>query len=490
MSDDGKDICSFPAQGDPLTSNINVINRTTTVVSVNMQCVNIQGLDSGSVLVNATQSNCPVWNTIVANPENIVLNGTNVNDSGTPGTSVAFNPAASILGVINDGQQAVIVGSGTGPNQAALTFTWSITAGMGGTLSSAAGTLDPNGTGQPNGQSATNQTIFSCPAAPAATQTFTIQLVMNDGADAGSCDPNFTTGTVQIECSNPAPCGGQPTAPSGTAVGTQACDTNGTMTAAPPFMGTYPYAATSTVDPTGLVCCAPICNGTGPVATPANSTGTCTGGLVNNGSGCCVALLPCTTAGQANCVKCAGNDGTHGGLTNGVCSQTEADFVAYDILTGKATAPGNDPAGSCYACLYANTCLDDTHFGDTGRECSDTVITGPSGAGGAGSADQTLCEAVISCVLGSSTSTTATCATSSISTCYCGTAPVLGTCGGSASAANGVCDTAIAAALGFPVADGTDNLAQFTTGTVAGGVANQIFNCAEGAGCSACTGKN
>jgi hypothetical protein len=474
-SDDGKVSCSYPAAGDALTSNISVANRTTTVVNVNMQCVNNQGLDSGSVLVNAVQSNCPVWNTIVVNPENITLDGGNVNDSGAPGTAIAFNPSAAITASINMGQSAVVVGSGTGPNQGALTFAWSVN-GTGATIAPAAGVLDPNGTGQPNGQSATNQTVFSCPPVGTAQATFTISLDMTDGPvpEGGACDAQFTHGTVQVTCVNPAPCGGAPLAPAGTGVGLQVCTVTPGGAAAPPLVSggvSYPYATTATTDQ-GNVCCAPICNGTGPVATPANGTGTCTGGLVNNGQGCCVPLQPCTTVGQANCVKCGLNDKTTGSLANGVCTSTEAKFVQHDINKGKATGAGADPAGSCYACLAANTCLDDTHFNDQNHECGDPAMTTGTTA---------QCGAVLDCILASSCSGTAT------SVCYCGTADLLTTCQGNpANAVNGSCDAQIAAGLGFTTLDGTDNTAHFTDGDKAAGIADQIFNCAVNAGCTAC----
>ena len=183
-------------------------------------------------------------------------------------------------------------------------------------------------------------------------------------------------------------------------------------------------------------------------------------------------LAPCTTAGQTNCVQCAGNNKTTGALANGLCTATQASFVQRDIDKGVATAAGNDPSGSCYDCLFQNTCLDDTHFGDTGRDCGDSTIT-------TGTAAQ--CLAVVSCVLGSS------CSASTTVACYCGTAPENTTCQGNpASAVNGVCDAQIAAGLGFSTQDGTDVTAHFTDGDKAAGVADQIFNCAVNSGCSAC----
>ncbi len=503
-SDDGKVTCSFPAVGDALVSNITVVNRTTTIVNVNMQCVNNQGLDSGSVLVNAVQSNCPDWNTIVVNPENIALtgggnaDGSTVNTTGTPGTSVAFSPTQSIIAVINDAQSAVVVGSGTGPQQSALTFNWTILSQTGsgtGTISSAAGTLDPNGTGQPNGQSATNQTIFTCPAAGTPTQTFTLQLVMTDGPvpDGGSCDANFTTGTVQVQCLNPAPCGGNPLIAGGTpAVGTY-CGS----------VGTTPYVVTgSSVHDTGTpadLCCNPVSctapavagNFSAVTVGSSASTATCTGTNQNNGLGCCGPLVPCTAAGQLNCVKCQGS-------TGGICTATEALVVQHDIDKNGVAAAGNSPSTSCYACLQGAGCLDDMpSIGDVNHECGDSVIV----HGGTVGTLAQECLNVVSCIFGSdnpatdplaSASTdvgysTGNCSSTVTATCYCGTAAVAGNCGGTASAANGVCSGAIAAGSGFPVADGTDNLGHFAPdSTYASGMATQVFKCAVNSSCSTC----
>jgi hypothetical protein len=122
------------------------------------------------------------------------------------------------------------------------------------------------------------------------------------------------------------------------------------------------------------------------------------------------------------------NDKTTGPLANGLCTPTEAAFVQHDIDKKVATAPGNDPASSCYACLYNNGCIDDTHFNDFNLECGDPTIT-------TGTAAQ--CLAIVDCILGSS------CAAQGL--------------GG-----------------------------KFTDLTRAGGIADQIFNCAAIDNCTAC----
>ncbi len=489
-SDDGAFTCSFPAVDAMVTNNISVVNRTTTVVNVNLQCVNNQGLDSGSVLINTTQSNCPVWNTLVANPLNITLNGgANVNDAGTPGTSVAFMPGMPIVAQINAGQSLVLIGSATAPNPGALVFNWSVDApGMNSFLSSALGQLDPNS----SDAGTTNQTVFTCPPPPATLQTYTARLVLNDGADAAGCDAALTTATVQITCNTTAACGGQPTAPAGTASGLQnVCDSNGTTTLAPPLSGTYPYVSTTTVDPSGVVCCAPICGGVGAVATPPNGTGTCASGA-NDGTGCCAALSPCTHAGQANCVSCTGS-------TGGTCTADEAFFVQKDITQNKVTAPvaatGTYPAASCYACLLSHSCVDSPSHHVSGVECGDFTGNFTNGSGAsvpAASTCQTLLHDLVdpakdACLFGNS-------GVGNDTFCYCGT----GGYGTGSGAGPTTCSAAAAAALNG--VDTTDELAGFgstTPGTnlnnynsdsaEPSAVANAFAECARGGGTTVAT---
>jgi hypothetical protein len=450
--------CQYPAPGMANATDITIANRTTTTANINMQCTVDQGLDAGNLLVNGMTNNCPVWNSIVANPVNVTLNmGANVNDSGTPGSSAFFpNSGMPVPAVIQDGQSLVLVAGATAPNPGALTFTWTTS---GGTLSSAAGSIDPNSTDA----GVTNQTVFTCPAT-GATTTETITLTLADGAPAANCSTALTTATVQVTCSNPGICGGAPFATSNGG----ACLLNGNPAGNDP--AGFPFVTNGTTDPAnpGDFCCSGACgDGTvGPVSTPFSATGTCTSPLVNNGAGCCVSLLPCTTAGQLNCVKCQGN-------STGLCSPTEAIFVQHDITKHVATAPGNDPTGSCYACAYSADCINNTQFGDTGKECEDPIQTFGTAA---------ECQSVISCIL------TSDCSASAVAPCYCGTLGLATTCQGTSGVAvNGACDTQIAAGLGFPLGDGTDNTAKLENTAYAAGRADQIFQCAVVAnGCTAC----
>jgi hypothetical protein len=185
-------------------------------------------------------------------------------------------------------------------------------------------------------------------------------------------------------------------------------------------------------------------------------------------------LAPCTSSGQTGCVQCQYNNGAGSSLPNAdqVCTPTEAALVEHDIASALATAPGPDPNGSCYQCAALSGCLDDSQFADTGHECEDLT----------GAGDPAACQATLACILASS------CGATALSTCYCGTAPVSGSCAavGSSNAANGACVNAEAAGLGFAANDGLDILKNFTSTTLPAGVANNIFQCATSNGCTAC----
>jgi len=192
-----------------------------------------------------------------------------------------------------------------------------------------------------------------------------------------------------------------------------------------------------------------------------------------SGNGDASAVAPCTLAGQRDCVECQGNDKPPN--ADKTCTPTEAKFVQRDIESHLATAPGPDPAGSCYECLLQNTCIDDTRFGDTGHECGDAAITVGS---------ETECEAIVDCVLATS------CSASSVAACYCGglTSAQCAAANGGKSPPLGAC--AAEEYAGFPGAssegDGAFIAGRYTSARYAGGLANALFNCAVNAGCVAC----
>jgi hypothetical protein len=182
-------------------------------------------------------------------------------------------------------------------------------------------------------------------------------------------------------------------------------------------------------------------------------------------------LHPCVVAGDTSCVQCQYNDlPPKGDMT---CTPTEAAIVQHDIATGRSTRAGPSDPSSCYECLVnVGSCIDDTRFGDRGHECEDPLVTGTAAQ----------CQATLACIFQEE------CAAAAVSICYCGTAGLLTTCQGNPAAGpiDGACAATIAAGLGFPVSDGTDNTAQLTSATAASGKADQIFQCALTNGCAAC----
>jgi hypothetical protein len=421
-SDDGTVTCTGTA------GPFSVANRTTTSVNVNLQCV--VPTDAGSVLVSVPTSNCPVWNTIVADP----------------------NMAC---------RTTTLTAAARAPDPGGLTFTWTVASGT-GTISNNTTMLTADDAGM------TDTAIFTCPE---FGETDTITLVVGDGPviDGGACPAALNTGSVTVTCGCPPAC----TLPGETSVAAVPDTAAGTCSLTDPLNG-KPLVNSGVPDSRGDFCCIDACGG-GPTATPFSPTGTCIAPLVNDGAGCCVGLQPCTPGGPANCVQCQLNDTAP--IADKTCTQTEAQFVAYDIKQGRATAPGPDPVGSCYTCLAAFGCLDDTHLGDRNSECDDPIVIT------VGTPAQ--CHAVIDCTLASNMGM-GTCAKASIAGCYCGTAGLTTTCRGNPSAANGVCDAVIAAGLGFPTQDGTDVTAHYTDLTRAGGIANLIFSCAQANSCAAC----
>jgi hypothetical protein len=411
-----------------------VAARTTTTVNVQLICVDNANTNQGSVLVNGIPNCCPTWDTMVSNPGSTVANPIVLGAS----TALSGNASGPC-----DGD------AGSGVN---LNCVWSVKSGT-GTIS----TTTNAGMGNFNA-------TLTCPAADSGVtgEVDVVQMDCTDGPlpDGGFCPSFLTHGELTVFCGLPPPCS-LPSDP-------------------PPHIVASPNTAAGTcgTDPgngkvmvngglsNGNFCCIDACGG-GPTATPFGPTGTCTGGLVNNGAGCCVSLLPCTFAGQTNCVTCSGNS-----TTGGVCSPTEAKLVQHDINKGLVTAPGPDSATTtCYGCLLNFTCIDDTNFGDTAKECEDPVIT-------IGTAAQ--CESIVDCVFLNS------CANPQVSNCYCGTAPTLGSCSANPSGENGICAPQEAAGIGFGQTDGTDIVNHFTDGNRAGGVANKIFGCGINNGCTNC----
>jgi hypothetical protein len=192
------------------------------------------------------------------------------------------------------------------------------------------------------------------------------------------------------------------------------------------------------------------------------------------GSGPAGDVVPCTAAGQTACVGCAGN-------ATGVCTPTEAAFVAHDIAALRATTTSGFAPGACYTCLVDSGCIDDTSFGDANLECGDLSGTIDAGAG-AGTPAATLCMDTLSCVLATS------CAASSDLHCFCGAAKEDAACQGDPAPGpiDGACAAPIADGLGMPSSDGTDVTRNMTNAALPAGRAMSMFACARMSGCTAC----
>ena len=208
-----------------------------------------------------------------------------------------------------------------------------------------------------------------------------------------------------------------------------------------------------------------------------NCTTVCPAGDACTNSVCAAPpLVPCTTAGQTNCVQCQGN-------ASGLCSQTEAAIVNLDIQNVPITTAGPDPAAGCYSCLVTADCIDDTVSGDTLHECEDLPGNFTGDGGGAGQSDTSLCVETLSCVLTSGCANT----TNGQSFCYCGSGgggP--SACASAGAATNGACKSQETNGL-FPTAnDSTDVLKDFTDTTEPSGMANQIIKCAVSNKCTQC----
>jgi hypothetical protein len=161
-SDDGTVTCSGSAGPFSVTA------RATTTVNVNLICQTGNN-DAGSVLVNAPTSNCPVWNTVVANPSKALL-----------------------------GQTVTLTASANAPDPGNVTFTWTTTGAA--TITSNTATLNAADSGK------NDTAIFTCPTA--AGETDTVTLVVSDGPvpDGGACPTTGTTATLTITCGKPPAC--------------------------------------------------------------------------------------------------------------------------------------------------------------------------------------------------------------------------------------------------------------------------------------------
>ncbi|HEX4445512.1 MAG TPA: hypothetical protein VH044_02200 [Polyangiaceae bacterium] len=198
---------------------------------------------------------------------------------------------------------------------------------------------------------------------------------------------------------------------------------------------------------------------------------------------------PCATGG-ANSVQCA-----HSPTSDGVCTPTEALFVAHDIAAGNIGTDGqvkpyvsSTQTGSCYACLNQNACLDDDQQ-DVDEECSDS----PDLTGGAAGSGNTLCLTALTCILrtdcqgpGGIAGTSAMASQENVQLCYCGGNNAGSLCSTAGAATNGLCVNEEAAGFGFAYTDNKDILADYGDQLLPTGLANALFQCAAANHCALC----
>jgi tetratricopeptide (TPR) repeat protein len=166
-------------------------------------------------------------------------------------------------------------------------------------------------------------------------------------------------------------------------------------------------------------------------------------------------LVPCTTAGQTNCVQCPGS-------TDGVCTTTEAIFVNIDITNHAVTSnTPDDNMNGCYQCMLNGSCIDSPSEHQSDLECEDlgtatfTDGTMPTQTGAAA----TLCDDAISCVVGTTGNGCALNAEGE-AFCYCGSGPgsTIGDCDSTGSAVNGACLSTLTLGYKYTETDTSDVL--------------------------------
>jgi hypothetical protein len=212
---------------------------------------------------------------------------------------------------------------------------------------------------------------------------------------------------------------------------------------------------------------------------PPSDSGTDAGGVdAGSDAGGGGPLLPCTSAGQANCVQCQSSPGN-------ICSTTEALFVQLDINAGAATKAGPSPSSGCYVCLVTGGCIDAPKVHQTDLECDDLTGSFTSGGGLTGSASA-LCLDALECEIGPAGQQCALDSTG-LSYCYCGSVGgPASMCAARGSSVNGACLTPLANGFKFPATDATDILDNYADTNEPSGSANAILSCAAGNACNQC----
>jgi hypothetical protein len=165
------------------TGAFNVGEGATTLVNLQVACT--AGGDAGSLIVRGVSSNCPLWTSIVVNP-----------DTASAGSPVQLSATA------------------VAPDPGSLTFQWAASAGTIGP-----GTLADAGF---------DTTTFTCPDTPGIVA---INLILSDGnlPEGGGCDVQGSRVTFSVHCVAPPACS---TPGAGCGDGGQICTSAGNCVAA------------------------------------------------------------------------------------------------------------------------------------------------------------------------------------------------------------------------------------------------------------------
>jgi hypothetical protein len=260
------------------------------------------------------------------------------------------------------------------------------------------------------------------------------------------------------------------------------CEGGGTLTCFAPtnsICGSAPGTCTNLnnapVDPANCGACGATCTG----------INVCTHNSTTNLNSCQPPPLALCTTGQTpaanNCITCSNSR-----ATGNICTPTEAVFVAVDQANGTTTTSG-PAAGSCYACLLANTCLDKATGPVLNQECGDlaTELTGGNFTNGSSTVVNaaSTCVTTLQCEAGNPCGTNA----NGISFCFCGSNdPVATTCAAVAaeSSLNGSCLSQEIA--GFATTSANTTILNYTDTLEPSGLANSILACASSNGCTSC----
>jgi hypothetical protein len=304
-STDGSVTCAGSAQ-------FNVVARTTTKVSVALQC-NTTVSQTGSTLVNGTTYDCASVNFVTANPAET-----------TVGNSIALSASAA------------------GPNAGALTYAWSTSSGA----------FDAPNSAQAN---------FMCASSGAVTLTLTV----GDGPvpQGSSCNPTLDSAVIQVQCdSAPSDAGGASDASVGASDATSDASTSDVTTdtsstdATGDASTTSAQALVTTIDP-----------GSSPIAVTINQ-GTAIGeGALNGATPFTLTNLaadPKNTQTITSAVNPFLATGTVPDTAAGFCNYSGPTPTRVSYVTGakfETTAPGTagadpmEPMAPFYFPLVYNT---------------------------------------------------------------------------------------------------------------------------------------